>query len=86
MDNTFTCGVSGYFCEDSDSPSKLFCNETHFLQEDVWGDLGGNNTNISNSTAVWNETRSYVCANCDPAMKDFFYTIGKPISIILLCN
>lgn len=92
VDNTFTCGVSGYVCEDSSSPSKLFCNQTSQQQETVggasssvtWGgDLAGNQTNSGNGTAaaaadaVWNDTRAYVCANCDPAMKDFFYTIGK---------
>lgn len=95
-DNTFTCGVSGYVCEDSSSPSKLFCNQTSQTQQETDGgasssssatsgaDLAGSTTssggytNSTNSTAaVWNETRAHVCLNCDPAMKDFFYTIGK---------
>eukprot|EP00904_Undaria_pinnatifida_P012698 jgi/Undpi1/8559/HiC_scaffold_25.g11024.m1 len=81
VDNTFTCGVSGYVCEDSASPSKSFCNQTKGSDVAVgtdstspteW-DLGGN------SAGVGNETRAHVCENCDPEMKDFFYTIGDGI-------
>lgn len=66
----YDCDRSIFDCRDPRSVFSHFCDVRS--DEHQTGTAGSS----ADANTIPSETRAYVCANCNPAMQNFFHTIG----------
>lgn len=70
VDGVYDCDRSIFDCQDPGSIFSHFCD----IRSDE--DQSGVAADSADEINIGSETRAHVCANCNPAMENFFHTIG----------